>query len=41
VLDGWQADLDEADGDAIRDRLTAARAALEAGDAAETSGAPG
>jgi prephenate dehydrogenase len=41
VLDGWQADLDVADGDAIRERLAAARASLEAGDTAETSGATG
>ena len=41
VLDGWQAALDGADGDAIRERLAAARASLEPGDPAETSGAPG
>ena len=41
VLDGWQADLDEADADAIRERLAGARASLESGDAADPQGAPG
>jgi hypothetical protein len=40
VLDGWQADLDAADADAIRERLAGARASLEAG-AADPQGASG
>ena len=35
VLDGWQADLDRVDADAIRERLAGARASLEAGDAGD------
>jgi prephenate dehydrogenase len=41
VLDGWQADLDAADADAIRERLAGARASLETGDAADPRGTPG
>jgi len=41
VLDGWQADLDGADADAIRERLAGARASLETGEGTDPRGASG